>query len=330
MNQKRKDLLSFLGRFALSAGLLVWLFRYISWIEIAQACQSANIGGLIAAFVVFVLINVLCLVRWNLFMGALDLKAPLGQIFRYFFIGLFCNLFLPTSIGGDVVKAIGLSHSIGQKAKVFASIVLDRLSGFGGLVVLALGAYVLGHKVIDAPAVIYPVVALTGLSLAVGFMLFHDKVYAFCCQVFVKIPRLHAALMAMHADVVLMKRRKRTALGCVGMSIGAQILGAGMYYLLAVSLGQDVSFVYFLVFAPIVSAVSFLPSIGGLGVREMGWVYFLSRVGVDKSVAASLSLISFFFIILVGVMGGILYVTSVSDRRLQSSAADAVVGTNDA
>jgi len=323
MNEQTKKTLSFVGRFALSAGLLVWLFNFIDWKDIFRAVRQADVHLLWAAFGINLLIQAVCLVRWSLLMKALNLKASWGMTFRYFFIGLFCNLFLPTSIGGDVVKAIGMSRSVGHKAKVFASVLLDRLSGFGGLVVLALAAYIFGHQVIDAPAVIIPVIALTLISLTIGFMLFHNKVYAFCCRIFQRLPKIHAALMDMHTDVVLMKARKRTAVGCVALSVFVQILGAYLYYLLALAFGLHVSLTYFLVVAPIVCAVTFLPSIGGLGVREVGWVYFLARVGVDKGVAASISLVSFFFVVVVGVLGGVFYVTSASARRVQCSATNA-------
>lgn len=325
MNEQTKNLMSFLGRLALSSILLIGLFNYISWKDILAAVKQADWQILGLAFLVNIFIQVVCLARWIILMQALNLKASWGMASRYFFIGLFCNLFLPTSIGGDVIKALGMSRSVGSKPKVFASVVLDRLSGFGGLVVLALSAYIFGHQVIDAPAVIIPVIALTVLSLTIGFMLFHEKVYGFCCIIFKAFPKIHKALMDMHADVVMMKARKRTALGCLMMSVFIQVLGAYMYYLIAVALGQKVELMYFLVVAPIVCAVSFLPSIGGLGVRELGWVYFLARVGVEKSISASISLISFFFIIVIGVMGGVIYVTTSANRRVQCSAENAGV-----
>lgn len=330
MTEKAKNLLSFLGRFALSAGLLVWIFRSVDWKHTFQALRMANGWLLAGAFVTILLVNGICLVRWYIFMRALSLKAPAGEVVRYFFIGLFCNLFLPTSIGGDVIKAMGLSSSIGQKAKVVASILLDRLSGFGGLVVLALAAYVFGSAVIAAPAVIVPVLTLTALSLMVGFMLFHDEVYEWCCRIFKVVPRLHKALMEMHADVVLMKRRKRTALGCVALSLIVQVLGAYMYFLISLALGQKAGLLYFLIVSPIVSAITFLPSIGGLGVREFGWAYFLGHVGVDRGIAIGISLVSFLFVIITGVIGGVFYVTSVSARRIQSAPADAGLKSADA
>ncbi len=325
MNEQVKNALSFFGRLALSSVLLVWLFHYIDWKDIITAVKMADWKLLGVAFVLFFLIQFLCVVRWAVFMKALNLLPSWWVTARYFFVGAFCNLFLPTSIGGDVVKAIGMSRSVGNKPKVFASVLLDRLSGFGGLVLLAVIAYLFGHQVIDAPAVIIPVIALTGISLVIGFMLFHEGVYAFCCQIFKRVPKLHKALMEMHADVLMMKARKRTAVGCVLMSAFFQVLGSVMYYLIAIALGQQVPLSYFLVVTPIVCAVSFLPSIGGLGGRELGWVYFLSRVGVDKGIAASISLISFFIVVVLGILGGVFYVTSGPSGRVQCSSANAGV-----
>jgi uncharacterized protein (TIRG00374 family) len=327
MNDKIKEWLSFAGRLALSAVLLWWVFSMVNWPDTITALKNADMGLLVWAFIIHGALQLLVLIRWSIFMKALSFEAPIGQVCRYFFIGLFCNLFLPTSIGGDLVKAYGLARGAGQKPKVYASVVLDRLSGFAGLVLVALVAYVAGSRLIDAPSVLVPITVLTLMSLAIGGMLFNERIYAFFCGVFLKVPRVHKALMDMHADVLLMKGRKRTGLGCILLSCAIQILGAFMYFLIARALHQEVRFVYFIIFAPIVSAVTFLPSIGGLGVREFGWVYLLAKVGIGQGIAVSLSLISFFFIVAVGVLGGVFYVTSPSYRRIQCDPQDPVPGS---
>jgi uncharacterized protein (TIRG00374 family) len=276
------------------------------------------------------MVQLVVLVRWVIFMRALNLDAPLGLIFRYFFIGLFCNLFLPTSIGGDLIKAIGLSRGVGQKPKVFASVVLDRLSGFAGLVIVAALAYAVGSRLIDAPSVIVPILILTVLSLAIGGMLFNQGVYRFFAALARNFPRLQRGVLQMHEDVMLMSGKKRTAWGCVGLSCVGQGLSAYMFYLIALALHQEVHFLPFLVFAPIVSAITFLPSIGGLGVREFGWVYFLAKIDLAQGIALGLSLISFFFVVVSGLIGGFIYVTTVPDRRLQCDQGDTAPGGPDA
>jgi uncharacterized protein (TIRG00374 family) len=322
MTERVKNALSFLGRLALSAGILAWIFSFINWRETWEAMKQADVGLLCWAAFFHVLVNVVVLVRWYIFMRALNLQAPIGLVFRYFFIGLFCNLFLPTSIGGDLVKAIGLSRGVGQKPKVFASVVLDRLSGFAGLVIVAALAYTVGSRLIDAPSVLVPIAILTFLSLIIGGMLFNQKVYQFFGGLVRKFPRVQKGILQMHEDVMLMRGKKRTGWGCIALSCVIQVMGAYMFYLIARALHQDVHFLPFLVFSPIVSAVSFLPSIGGLGVREFGWVYFLAKIGLAQGIALGLSLISFFFIIVTGLLGGVIYVTTVPGRRVQCDEED--------
>jgi uncharacterized membrane protein YbhN (UPF0104 family) len=126
----------------------------------------------------------------------------------------------------------------------------------------------------------------------------------------------------MHEDVSLMKGRKRTGFGCILLSCLVQVLGAYLYYLISLAMHLQVSFLHYLIFSPIVSAVTFLPSIGGLGVREVGWKTFLTKVGVGADAAIGLSLISFFFVIVVGLIGGVIYVTTVPCRRVQCDEED--------
>ncbi len=327
MTEKVKNIVSFLGRLALSAGLLAWIFSFVNWREMFGVMKGADVGFLLWAAAVHFLIQGIVLVRWYLFMNALKLEVSAGMVCRYYFIGLFCNLFLPTAIGGDLVKAIGLSRRAGQKPKVFASVVLDRLSGFAGIVVVAALAYVFGSKLINEPSMIIPIAVLTVLSLAVGGMLFSQPVYRFFGGLFRAVPRVHKGILQMHEDVLLMRGKKRTGLACVMLSCLVQALSAYLFYLLALALHQQVHFMPFLVFTPIVAVITFLPSIGGLGVREVGWVYFLAKIGLAQGVAVSLSLLSFFYIIITGLIGGLIYVTTVPSGRVQCDETDPGAGS---
>ena len=135
--EAKKNPLSFILRIALSFGLLAWVFSKIDMAHTWSVIQSADLGYLAWAFVVFFFINLVILLRWYILITALRLDAPLWDVIKWFFIGIFCNLFLPSAVGGDVIKIIGLSKVVQQKPKVFASVVLDRLSGFAGIVVVA-------------------------------------------------------------------------------------------------------------------------------------------------------------------------------------------------
>lgn len=318
---KKKSLMSLLIRLALSFGLLAWIFSKIDVAHTCEVISGANLGYLLWAFCIFFLINIVILFRWYIFMRALDLDAPFWDVVQWFFIGLFCNLFLPTSVGGDVVKTIGLAKIVNQKPKVFASVVLDRLSGFAGIVIVAAIMFVVGYEHIPDRSVGGSIVAMTLVSLAITAVLFSHRIYSFCCALFNRWPVIKENLMSVHYDIALMKGRVGDGILNILLSCLSQLALAYVYFMVAKALNQDVDFFYFLIFSPLICVATALPSIGGLGVREMGWAYLLAKVGVVQGVAVSISLINFLFMVVVGLIGGVMYVFTFLDRRVQPHQA---------
>ena len=122
LKQKTKDTLSLLGRFIFSILLLWYLFSKIDTKETFALLGSADVRVLLAAFLIFLGVNFIMLYRWFVFIRAVDLNVSIWNVFRYFFIGLFGNLFLPSAIGGDLIKVFGLCQHSSQKPKVVASV----------------------------------------------------------------------------------------------------------------------------------------------------------------------------------------------------------------
>ena len=325
MKKKAKAVLSFLGRFGLSAVLLIYLFKTMDLEKTVSVIKSADLTFILAALGVFLVINLVILTRWYLFVRALELKVPFIAVVRYFFIGLFGNLFLPSAIGGDVIKIFGLCRYTPSKAKVVASVILDRLSGFAGMVTVAVAAFGLGYSFINDPSLFLPIGVMAVVSAVLATVLLVERIYEFGCRVFSSFPKIKEKFMNVHYDLVLIKGRKSSAFLAVGMSCLAQILLAVSFYLTARALHQDVAVIYFMVFVPMICVASSLPSIGGLGVREAGAAYFLAKVGVDSGVAVSISLMSFVFMVLVGLIGGVFYAVTRAPELLPPDTDDVLM-----
>ena len=322
MKEKFRAIGSFFLRFGLSAILLAWLFSRIDYRHTWSAVKEADKGYLWAAFFVFFVTCALILWRWIIFMKALGLKFKRSSAARWFFIGQFCNLFLPTSVGGDVFKGLGLAHETGSRPKVFASIVLDRLMGFVSIVLVASCSFFFGRKMIGDSSLVISITTMALVSAGLAVDLFSRRILSLTCKVFTFWPRLKNGLMNLHDDLILMRGKYKQILFTMGISMVAQIVLAYDFYLVAHGMHQKIALVYFIIFSPLVCVVTSLPSIGGLGVREMGWVYLLSKVGVLQGVALALSLLNFTFMVLVGLIGGIWYVASFSSGRVQHYQAD--------
>jgi len=317
-----KNIFSFILPCFLSCALLAWLFITIDYKHMWQAIKGSDMRYMSAAGIIFFLINFLIVWRWRILMKAVGLKARRMTSIRWFFIGLFWNLAPISTAGSDVIKGLGLAHETGHKPKVFASIVLDRLSGFAGIVILAAVAFLFGHGIIRNKLIIVAIATMSIVSLGVVIVLFSHRIFSFACRAFQAWPRVKDNLMRLHYDIVLLKGKQKKGWEAVMISIVAQIVLAIEFYLTAKGMHQNIALVYFVIFSPIVCVVTSLPSIGGLGFREIGWVSLLSLVHVSKEMAGGLSLINSAFTITVGLLGGLLYVTSLSTGRIQYSQAD--------
>ncbi len=305
-----KNILSTVFRFLLSFALLYYLYLKIDITRTVEVVTSARVPYLLYAMMTFFVINVILLLRWRLFLRAMDVEAPFISITRYFFVGLFGNLFLPSAIGGDVIKTVGLCRYSSQKATVVATVLLDRLSGFAGMVVIASLSFLFGHRLLNDVTLLVSIVMMAVASSAIVLVLFNEKLYSFCCRVFSFFPKLKSALMQVHYDVVLLKDKRYVLYQAVGMSCLSQITLAVTFFLVAKALHQDVALLYFLIFVPLICVASSMPSIGGLGVREAGAAFLLAKVGVESGVAVSISLINFLYMVLVGLLGGLIFLVT--------------------
>lgn len=316
MRQKLKELFSNILRYGLSIALLVYLYFKIDIAKTAAVVKSADMEYIGYALLVSGLIYVVILVRWWILIRALSLEVRFGQMTRYFFIGLFGNLFLPSSIGGDVIKVWGLCRHTSAKPKVVASVILDRLSGFGGIVVVAIISFAAGYKVVNDLSLLLSIAFMALASFGLSAVLFQEKIYSFCCTIFRRFPKIQKTLMNIHYDIALLKNRLDAIYKAVAMSCVTQVLLSVVFFLTGKALHQDVALVYWMIFVPLICVASSLPSIGGLGVREAGAAFLLAKVGVDPGIAVSISLINFLFMVVAGLVGGVIYLSMKTQHLL--------------
>lgn len=315
LNEKLKNVLSLLLRVGLSVLLLAYLFSKIDTSKMLSAIKNADLRYLFLAMFIFIAINFLLLFRWTVFIRALGLAVPFKSIANCFFIGLFFNLFLPSSTGGDIVKTIGLFRDTPQKAKVVASVVVDRLSGFASIVLVALVSFAFGYRILNDNSLLVSIVVLALFCLAVISVLFNEKLFSFVFGMFNRFPGIKEKLMNLHYSAALLRGKPKAIVTAVALSCLSQTILACIFALLAKSFHQDIPVLYFLIFVPILCVISSLPSIGGLGVRDAGGVYLFAKVGVESSLAVSITLISFLFMVIVGLLGGIVYIFAMPSKR---------------
>src|SRR4051794_26499552 len=126
------------ARVAASAVVLVVVLRRAHLTSLDLNWEASNVAWLTAALVVTFMAVVLSAVRWQRVLTALDLPSRIPTLVRHHLAGLFVSSFLPSTVGGDVLRVSRLAAANGEAPRTFASVVLERLTGWVVLPVITL------------------------------------------------------------------------------------------------------------------------------------------------------------------------------------------------
>ena len=118
---------------ALAVLLLVYLLRQQGWGEFYQALQRIRLQDFLLAAGILLLSRVAVCGRWYVLLRSAGVKISLAQAARLVFAGLFASNFLPTTVGGDVIRLLG-TVQLGLDGSICAaSLVADRIVGLAGM-----------------------------------------------------------------------------------------------------------------------------------------------------------------------------------------------------
>lgn len=317
-------------RIGISVVLLFFLFRGVDTKALFGLIKNADKLYLFFAFVSFFVIDLLCLLRWDMLLKAADIHLPLKRVIISFCGGIFFNLFLPSTIGGDLVRSIDLASHTKKTKEVVATVILDRLSGYVGLVLISLLAVLSGFRFVRDSSVIISILIITAALVSILLLLFNKFIYSKINRVLrsIRAGRIIESVKGVHQELHYFRKQKKAIFNNLALSFIIQAIFPLMVYFTGLALGIKIKIVYFFVFLPIISAITLLPiSLGGLGVRDAMTVYFFAKAGVAKDPAFAMSLVNFSFILLYGSIGGIIYVLTLHHRRIQHRKAPPVPGS---
>jgi hypothetical protein len=320
LNKSIKKLLGIILRVGISIALLVFLFGQVDGKALFRIIRGADIWLLLLAFLIFTLVYAVCLFRWEMLLKAVRVYLPVKRIIVSFSGGMFFNVFMPSTIGGDLVRSFDLAAHTKKGKEVVATVLLDRLSGYAGMVLVAVVAIIFGYRLVQDRAVVLIVLAIVALLALILLLLFNNFFFSKINRFF-HAPngsRLMTAIKNTHQELYYFRQRKRILFLNLAYSIFIQVVAPVSYYLIAVALGIKTDIIYFFIFFPLIGAITLLPiSIGGLGLRDATTIYFFAKAGMAKDAAFAISIMVFFYTLLLGALGGIIYVFTLHSRRVQ-------------
>lgn len=264
-------------RIALAGVVLAALLAFVPRRELSAAMGGVPPAVWVGAPIAFLAVHLIGVLKWRLLVNAGGAALPLRMAARCYYSGLFGNLFLPSIVGGDAVRAgLALPHSRSRSGLLLGSLV-DRVLDLGGLVALAFAA------TLALPAAVAPSQRGAVGVVMVTLLLAGSMLVAVLWRLPYRRVPFRLRRLAGSARRAFRRLRSRP-----GVLVAAFVLGVGLQLLLlalAVWLGRwagvETSLTVWLVVWPLAKLAALVPvTQGGIGVREAALVTLFGPFGV--------------------------------------------------
>ena len=301
-----KTLLMFALKLTVTAGLIYWIvLPGVETATILDRIDRLSPGFVIAAAVLIFFQNVIVVTwRWEHVVAAIDSALPPWRLIKTTIITLFFNQVLPSTIGGDGMR-VWLLRGMGRPTGLaFRSVLIDRLLGFFGLLLLGLFGSLYLMLRLEDPGPVW-VVAL--LSLA-GLVLIVLAPALVGVMRLLPIDRIQQGFETLAREVDLLARDRPRLAGLIAASVVGQLALSAAVFCLARGLEIPIDLTGVFAVVPGVMVAASIPiSIAGWGVREATMVVGLGLLGVGQSDAALISIGFGLVVLLFGLLGGLVW-----------------------
>jgi uncharacterized protein (TIRG00374 family) len=294
----------------LSGALLYYLIRKAQFAVICRTIASADSSYYLLAIALYIAAQPVRMLRWKLLLREKQVSISAARLLVLCFIGTFFSGFLPTIVGGDVVRGYYAFRESNARDVSFASILVERLCGLLIIIITGCGAS-LYFFIVQGPSPL--ITASVGGSLLVLLAvccMFYQPLFTALSRPLTLVRRWDIAGKVNEIyRATLSYKGHWSALGwCAVLSFIYELVIICIHFFMAKALGWQVPGNVFFLAVPVVTVVSMFPlSFGGLGVREGATIIFFSQYGVSAANAISLSLLSYSISLVAGAMGGLLY-----------------------
>ncbi len=322
---KKKGWVNTAFRFGVTILLFAFLFKNIDfaklWSTLFQINPSIALVGLVIGFCTLVVSGY----QWQTSLNAEKIHFDLAKLINLYMVGIAFSHFLPSSMGGDVVKAYYVGRESNNMPGSASAAVMSRVTGFFGMVVVAYIALIFFHQQFTRDVVaLLLVLSLIVLSMIAGTFVFATLFarFAQAKKIQTRIESIMPAFLGkkiklgsildkavdIGTTLIISAKKPRPMVVATLFGVMFHITACLNYYSYGLAMHLDVPFYFYLVAIPLVSLVAFLPiSIGGFGVRESTLIFIFGTIHVLAPTALTLAFMVDIQTLFFGVVGGCMY-----------------------
>ncbi len=249
-------------------------------------------------------------IRWKVLLIVYNIRVKLKKLFSFYLIGLFFNNFLPTSIGGDIVRIMKIVRVAGDKTQGTASVIIERIVGMASTLIMATLALTIISQQFKNQKLLIISFSLLLLITIFFASIISERIFSLLKRILNKITvfKIGDKLIKLFEAIHVFRNRKDVLFKILALSFLSQTIIVFLNYSIVLALELSVDLSYLFIVIPVTFLLTMLPSINGIGIREGGYVFLLGKVGISGAGAITLSFLNLLCFIALSLIGAILFI----------------------
>jgi hypothetical protein len=280
-----------------SAVLIFFLVKSAGFVKVKQVIVQSNLWILLICLILYLIGQAICSYKWKILAEALGFTNRTKEYFQYYFTGMFFNLFLPTTVGGDVIKSWYLSKnsSSNNNLTAFYSVLADRITGVAVIVLIATVAMSvsIGNNIplswkIPVFCVLFCIMALPFIFRAIIISKF----------------RTNQKFLVILTVIKTYLNNKTVIAKALWWALMFHLTVIGIHILIGKNLGINISPYYYLILYPVSAIAGFIPvSFNGIGPREASYLIYFGFAGIESAPAVAFGIEWFAIVFIASLFG---------------------------
>ena len=292
--------------------LVLWIVSRADMREVAGVLREADVTLVAAALGLNLVGWTISMTRWRILLKARAVEVSLPRMLQAYLSAIFFNNLLPSTVGGDSLRAHDSWRWGAGKAGAVAVVGVDRLLGILALLLFAVIALFLVPQVIEELPLLPAWLGLGAagiLGLAAAALVPARRLRARLKPALEWLPRpVQAPLLEFSGALRTFRDAPGVLWKVLALSVALQLNVILHFYLIALALSLEVAFLSFFLIIPIALALMAIPvSVNAIGIRENVFAFLLGFFGVSLGDALAFAWLAFALVLVQGVMGGVVY-----------------------
>ncbi|MCX6552396.1 MAG: lysylphosphatidylglycerol synthase transmembrane domain-containing protein [Acidobacteria bacterium] len=301
-------------RIAVAVALTAFMFWKSHPSDVMAALARTELGPVLMAVLLVLVDRALMAYRWLVLLrpiaGPASPRFP--TVMRIFFVSTFVGSFLPATVGADAARAYALAREGVATSAAVASVVMDRILGVLGILIMAAVGLVFARQLADNPVVLAGLALTTAVCAATAVVVFSARAEMLVQRLVGFLPwaRVRDLVARLVGAMQMYATRHGDLLNVTLGSIGVQVLRTVQAYYLGLGLGIEQPLTTYVAFIPVILLVMLLPvTVNGFGTSQLAFVWAFGQAGVPAALAFPLSVLFVALGVVGNLPGGLLYAT---------------------